>query len=148
MANEQDRALKLRLEQLRDAIIQRQKDSGQWASGKTAAGYEIGTEPSHGWLTGESYVEVLKYGRRPGKVPIYFKEIIQRWMETKGIPPRSGETIERAAESIAWVIHMKGTALHRNGYEVDIFDTPIQEFSTNLTKDLGAIWLAEVTKNI
>ncbi len=148
MANSTEDILRRNLEQLKEDIIQRQKDNDEWASGKTAAGYEIGAEQSHGWLSGYRYVPVLEHGRKPGKVPYGFNEIIQRWMEAKGIQPRDGETIERAARSIAWVIKTKGTFLHRYGYEVDIFQTPIQTFLTNIQNELGKFYTLEITKNI
>ena len=148
MANSTEDILRRNLEQLKEDIIQRQKDNDEWVSGKTAAGYEIGAEQSHGWLSGYRYVPVLEHGRKPGKVPYGFNEIIQRWMEAKGIQPRDGETIERAARSIAWVIKTKGTFLHRYGYEVDIFQTPIQTFLTNIQNELGKFYTLEITKNI
>ena len=36
------------------------------------------------------------------------------------------------AASIAWVIHKEGTILHRYGYKVDIFDTPLNDFADRL----------------
>lgn len=148
MANKQEEILLKHLEQLKEDIIQRQKDADEWATGHTAEGYEIGAQQNHGWLMGYKYVHVLEHGRRPGKVPYNFGEIIKKWMEAKGIQPRDGETIERAANSIAWVIKTKGTFLHRYGYEIDIFQTPINTFLTNLKNELGSFYTIETTKNI
>ena len=136
------------LENLRQDIINRQQVSGEWASGKTAAGYEVAAEHMHGWLGGYSYAGVLETGRKPGKVPVYFKEIIRRWIEAKGLTPKDGESIDRMASSIAWVIHKEGTRLHRNGYRVDIFDTPMKDFSERLASRMALFYLTQTTNKV
>ena len=134
---------------LRDDIIQHQKDAGAWASGNTAAGYEIAVESEfHGWMGGYSYVGVLEKGRKPGKVPVYFKEIIKRWIRAKGLQPRNGESLDRMAASIAWVIHKEGTVLHRNGYKVDIFETPLSDFSERVANRIATFWTQQTANNI
>ena len=130
-------------------IVQQQKDSGAWASGKTAAGYDISFDgDSHGKLIGFSYVGVLERGRKPGKVPYDFKEVIKRWIIAKGLQSQNGESLERMASSIAWVIHKEGTVLHRNGYKVDIFDTPLRDFSERLTNKIATYFTLQTANNI
>jgi hypothetical protein len=141
--------LKEELERLRDDIIQRQKDTGEYASGKTASGYEVAVESEfHAWLGGYSYVGVLERGRRPGKVPMYFKEIIKRWIIAKGLQSKNGKSLDRMAASIAWVIHMKGTVLHRNGIEMDIFTTPIKDFTERTASKLSILYRDEIINQI
>jgi hypothetical protein len=140
--------LKEELEQLRKDIINAQKFEGAWASGKTAQGYEIGVESHHGWLGGYSYVGVLETGRKPGKVPVYFKEIIKRWIQAKGLHSKNGESIDRMAASIAWVIHKEGTTLHRNGYKTDIFETPVKNFAERLADRLAPLYQTETINQI
>lgn len=144
-----DKILNEELEQLKQDIIQRQKDSGAMASGKTATGYEVAIESSkHGWLSGYSYVGVLEEGRKPGKVPVYFKEIIKRWIIAKGLQYQGEKELNRMAASIAWVIHKEGTVLHRNGYKVDIFDTPLKHFTERLINRLSSFYSLQTANKI
>lgn len=144
----QEEILREELGILREDIIQRMRENGQYVSGETAAGLELGTEPGHGWLSGFSYMDTLQHGRRPGKAPMYFEEIILRWIQAKGLQPRSGETVERMARAIAWSIRKHGNLMHRNGYEVDLFSQPIKEFNNRLANRLGVLWASEITKVI
>lgn len=129
------------LEQLKDEIIRCQKDAGLNASGKTIAGYEVSVESErHGWLSGYSYVSVLETGRGSGKVPMYFKEVIKKWILAKGLQYQDERDLNRMAASIAWVIHKEGTVLHRNGYRVDIFNTPLKDFTNRLANRLSTYY--------
>ena len=137
------------LNKLKEDIIQYQKDTGAWASGDTAKGYEVSVDSEFsGQLLGYKYAGILQTGRGPGKVPYSFKEIIKRWIVAKKIQPKDGKSIDRMAASIAWVIHKKGTALHRDGTERDIFDTPLSEFSERLSNRLSTFYTKEITNNI
>jgi hypothetical protein len=140
--------LREELERLRDDVVRRQKDAGEWASGQTAAGYEVASESGRGWLGGYAYAGVLERGRKPGKTPVYFKEIIKRWITAKGLKPKDGESLDRMASSIAWVIHKEGTALHRNGYRVDIFDTPLRDFTGRLAERLSVFYLTQTANKV
>ena len=134
---------------LKSDVIQRQKEVGSTASGKTADGYEISVENgSHGILKGYSYVGVLERGRKPGKVPFNFKEVIKRWIIAKGLQYQGEKELNRMAASIAWVISKEGTTLHRNGYKVDIFDTPIKHFSNNLTNRIASYFESEILNEV
>lgn len=140
--------LKEELNTLKEDIIKRQKDAGQYASGKTAAGYEVVVEPGHGWLGGYSYVGTLERGRRPGKAPMYFEEIIKRWIVAKGLSYSSEKELDRWARAIAWSIRKNGSFLHRYGYEVDIFSTPIKDFTERMNSRLGSFYAADILNNI
>ena len=144
-----EKILSEELEQLKADIIQRQKAAGEMASGKTAAGYEVSVEnANHGWLSGFSYVGVLEVGRKPGKVPMYFKEIIKRWIVAKGLQYQGEKELNRMAASIAWVIHKEGTTLHRHGYKVDIFDTPLKNFTDRLMNRLASYYTLQTVNEI
>lgn len=137
------------LEALKADIIQRQKDAGEMASGKTAEGYEVTAESAlSGELLGYSYVNVLQTGRKPGKVPNDFKELIKKWIVAKGLQYQGEKELNRMAASIAWVIHKEGTALHRHGYKVDIFDTPIKNFTDRLTNRIAAYYTTEIDNEL
>ncbi|MCL1936997.1 MAG: hypothetical protein FWF52_01200 [Candidatus Azobacteroides sp.] len=141
--------LKEELEQLRVDVVDRQKEVGAWASGNTAAGYETAVESGyHGWMGGYSYVEVLEVGRRPGKVPVYFKEIIKRWIIAKGLQYQSERELNRMAASIAWVIRKEGSYLHRHGYRIDIFAEPLERFYNRLNLRLMTYYALQITETI
>lgn len=141
--------LREELESCKEDIIQRMADSGEYVSGDTASGFEVATENnSHGWIGGYSYVGVLEGGRKSGKVPVYFKEIIKRWILAKGLQYQDPKDLERMAASMAWVIHKEGTKLHRNGYKIDIFDTPVTNMMERLSKRISNYFTTETIKSI
>jgi hypothetical protein len=136
------------LETLRGDVIQRQKDAGAMATGETARGYETEASGMRGQLTGYYYAPVLETGRKPGKVPRDFKAIIRRWIEAKGLQPRDGETIDRMASSIAWVIRTEGTWLHRNGIRADIYGTPAARFSERTARRVAEFYTAQTRNKV
>jgi hypothetical protein len=118
-------------------------------SGKTSDGYEVAVESeTRGWLGGYSYVGVLETGRKPGKVPVYFKEIIKRWIVAKGLQYQDDKALNRMASSIAWVIHKEGTKLHRDGRRVDIFDAPLKDFTDRLADRLSIFYQTQTANEV
>ena len=141
--------LKEELEELRYDIIRQSQREEAWATGDTAKEYEVIVgDDGHGQLAGLPYAGILQTGRKPGKVPYGFKEIILRWIKAKGLQPKDRQTFERMAASIAWVIHKKGTRLHQDGTERDIFDTPLADFTERLTDRLSVYYFHEIQNNI
>jgi hypothetical protein len=149
MMNTTAEILREELEQLKSDIIKHQEDAGKMVSGKTAAGYEVAVESDrHGWLEGYPYVGVLETGRKPGKVPKDFKEIIRRWILAKGLQYQDDRDLNRMAASIAWVIHKEGTVLHRTGKREDIFGTPLKDFSGRLARRLSVFYASQISDQI
>jgi hypothetical protein len=141
--------LREELERLKNDIIKRQENAGEMVSGKTAGGYEVAVESGlHGWLGGYSYVGVLETGRKSGKVPVYFKEIIKRWILAKGLQYQDDRDLDRMSSSIAWVIHKEGTLLHRTGKREDIFTTPLKDFSSRLADRLSVYYASQTSNQI
>jgi hypothetical protein len=141
--------LKEELEQLQKDVIANQQYYNAWASGETAKGYTVKVENSfHGKLEGYAYVGVLETGRKPGKVPYHFNEIIKRWIIAKGLNHKDEKDLNRMANAIAWTIRKEGTTLHRNGYKIDIFETPIKEFSERLSGRLSTLYRQETANQI
>jgi hypothetical protein len=137
------------LDRLREDIINSQKEHNAWASGKTAEGYAVNVEsPFHAALEGYAYVGAMDKGRKAGKVPYNFNEIIKRWIEAKGLKPKGNESLERMANSIAWCIKKKGSYLHRNGYELHLFDEPVKNFSERLADRLSSLYQQETINQI
>jgi hypothetical protein len=137
------------LERLQEDIIFQQKEVNAWASGETAKGYSVKVENDfHGTLEGYSYVGVLARGRKAGKVPFHFNEIIKRWILAKGLQYKDERDLNRMASSIAWVIHKKGSQLHRNGHELDVFDTPLRNFADRMGERLSVMYREQIINEI
>lgn len=103
-------------EHLKEDVIKEQQAQGRVASGKSIREYEVQVNDFGGILFGASYVGTLETGRKPGKVPFGFAEIIEDWINDKGIF-QNVSIAERG--SIAYFIAKKiaeeGTKLHREG---------------------------------
>jgi hypothetical protein len=147
--NDTKQILQEELNRLKEDIIFQQKEVNAWASGETAKGYSVKVENDFsGALEGYSYAGVLARGRRPGKVPYHFNEIIKRWILAKGLQYKDERDLNRMASSIAWVIHMKGSQLHRNGYELDVFDTPLRNFTERMGERLSTMYREQIINEI
>ena len=140
--------LKRELEALKADIIQKSRDVGAYATGDTEKGYEVAVESEyHGWLGGFAYVGALETGRRAGKIPIYFSEIIKRWARAKNLPLANAEpkVFDKWARAVAWKIARYGNI--RNPKR-EIFDEPIEEFSERLAAKLAGFYEHETIKSI
>ena len=134
---------------LKDEIIQRSKDTGAWASGETADGYAVAVESdSHGWLGGFGYVAALSTGRKPGSAPMYFSEIIKRWIIAKGLNFEDEKDLDRWSRAIAWKIRRDGSWLYRNNERRDIFDTAVNDFHARLSKQIAFQYQIQLTNSI
>jgi hypothetical protein len=139
------------LDTLRAAIIQRSTEAGQKSSGRS---YErIRTQNvtfTHGELVGPTWIGVWEDGRKPGKVPYDFYEIIMEWATFKGISWASADpdTFERWARGVAWYIREHGTKLYRSGQKMDIFTTPVADFEAWLIGQLKTYYAARVSDEI
>ena len=136
------------LEQLKEDIIRRHEEAGQVASGRTRAAFEVKVSDSSGQLLGNSYAGVLERGRRGGKVPYDFKDILLRWAEAKGIYFANNTDARRWAWFVTQKIQREGTTLYRSGQTVDIFTTPIADFTERLSKQLAAGYRSEIINSI
>lgn len=140
--------LRNELEQLKSDIIRRHEEAGQVASGRTRASFEVRASDSNGQLLGNSYVGVLERGRRGGKVPYDFKDILLRWAEAKGIYFANNTDARRWAWFVTQKIRREGTTLYRSGQTVDIFATPIADFAERLSRQLATGYRSEIINSI
>ena len=146
--------LKEELETLKTDIIARHEQSGQVASGDTKASFnEYLTSGYSGVLEGAAYVGVLERGRRAGKVPYDFKDILQRWAQAKGLAFSTQADFNRFAYFVTKKIREEGTELYRTGkmhnnQEPDIFTTPIAEFTERLSSKVAIFFETEIKKQI
>lgn len=134
---------------LEKEITSRHQQAGQVASGKTRASFAHFIKGGYtGILEGAIYSGVLERGRRPGKVPFKFTDIIKRWAIAKGITFSTKSDFNRWAYFVAQKIKNEGTRLYRSGQTEDIFSTPIDEFSDRLLKKVSTYFEAEIENEI
>jgi hypothetical protein len=100
------------LEILLKEIIRQHEAAGQVASKKTRDSFKVEVSENRGKLLGASYAGVLEKGRKPGKVPNDFTNILLRWMSAKGIAPSDAKQAEVMANAIKWKIIKEGTSLY------------------------------------
>ena len=136
------------LNTLKSDIIIRHEASGQKASGKTEQGFEIVVSGSVGQLLGYSYVGVLGTGRRPGKVPTEFVDILKRWAQAKGINFSNEKQFTIWANAVKWKIIREGTKLYRSGIHQDIFETPIENLKSRLSSRISELMSIEIANEI
>ena len=129
------------LEELRKVIITNHIEAGQKASGRTARSLHVVVSEDRGTLLGRNPFDTLETGRKAGKVPENFTDIIKQWMKDKGISvqPIPYKTNiqhkytpeERGVNSFAFLvarkIKEKGTRLFINGGRSDIYSNAIPE---------------------
>lgn len=120
--------LKAFLDTLKEDIANEQRSQGRVASGKSIKELEVQVSDFRGLLLGASYEATLETGRKAGKVPFGFAEIIEDWMRAKGI--FQNESISKRG-SIAYFIAKKittsGTLLHREGGQSGVLSKIVTE---------------------
>lgn len=136
---------------------------GRTASGQTAKSMAIEDTEWGGRLVGSGSFLAIERGRKGGRVPYGFRDIILQWIKDKGIqvavtPAKRASKysdLERAQRSaagaIAYTIMTKGTRLHRTGGFDDILTTVIAEEITKLRpKIIGevGIMVRDINENM
>lgn len=136
------------LNQLKSDVIERHEQAGQVASGKTRSSFVVDTQGRRGQLSGNAYVGVLEQGRRGGKVPADFIDILKRWATAKGISFSNERQFNTWAYFVKKKIMKEGTKLYRSGTKQDIFTTPIREMSERLSEKVGAYYKVQIENEI
>lgn len=152
ISNEVNKLLTFHLGNIKVGIAQRMAALGRMSSGRSVASLQIEVKDSKGNLSGDKQWETMQRGRRPGKVPSNFREIIKNWVRAKGIniQPRIGQSQKQAIESFSYLvtrnIMLKGTKLYRDKGYNDIYDTLLEEEIKNLTNETASVLELEVDK--
>lgn len=129
-------------EGLKQRIIENHIRAGQRASGKTISSLRIDVNDDNGTLFGRQAFGVLESGRKPGKVPKGFYQIIQQWVKDKGIQVENPNTF---AYFVARKIAREGTELHREGGRADIYSPEIEKTIQSIMNRAFAIFKDDVT---
>ena len=133
--------LKDELETLKQKIISNMRNANEVASGNTIKSMHVEANEYGGTLFGRKPFGTLETGRKAGKVPYRFSDIIYKWKQDKGIhaapkpyvrggqhkydPQQRGDL--SMASAIAWTIHTKGSKLFRTGGRADIYSNVIPD---------------------
>lgn len=130
------------LESLRQRIIENHIRAGQKASGKTISSLRVDVNDNKGTLFGRQVFGVLETGRKPGKVPKGFYQIIQQWVKDKGIQVENPKSF---AYLVARKIAREGTELHRQGGRADIYSPEIEKTTQEIMNRAFAVFKDDVT---
>ena len=147
---------------LKATIINNIRTTGQWASGKTAASMAVMVSGSIGELVGRRAFGTLETGRRGGRVPRNFHNIIYDWMQAKGVHadpipyktsrPHKYTEQERGDRTMAYfiakTIRTIGTRLYRDGGRDDVYSRAIPVTIERINSRLSGIYVASVTQQI
>lgn len=130
------------LESLRQRIIENHIRAGQKASGKTISSLRVYVNDNQGTLFGRQAFGVLETGRKPGKVPKGFYQIIQQWVKDKGVQVENPKSF---AYLVARKIAREGTELHRQGGRADIYSPEIEKTTQEIMNRAFAVFKDDVT---
>lgn len=148
---------------LRSRIIANHIAAGQKASGATIESMVVEMTKDGGILYGRFPFKGLETGRKPGRVPANFRQIILQWMQDKGIKatpiPYNRQPSERwtpkytpqergdisLAGAIAHKIAEKGTKLYREGGRDDIFSQEIPNTVEAIYSKVTSYFSMEIT---
>lgn len=148
MAGVQD-ILTRHLENVKNKITTAMAENGRNASGRSVASLQVSVNGNVGVLYGSRSFLVMERGRKPGKVPFGFRDIIKQWIIDKGIsvapkPSKRSNTkyspqesaLNSFAGAVAYKIMKNGSKLYRdNGYN-DIYTSAVNEELKALNNEL------------
>lgn len=130
-------------------VKQRHKQAGQQVTGKTINSLQKDIlSTGHHVLYGKEYIGVLEHGRKPGKVPYNFIQILREWANAKGITFENEKQAQRWLNYNMWSIKTFGTKMYRTKQTLDIFTTPIEQFKSRLSQELSDGIEIQITNNI
>lgn len=131
------------LEDLRERIISNIDSTGRNASGRTAKSMHTDVSANRGVLFGRMAFGALETGRKPGKVPVGFYQIIKQWVIDKGIAFDSLTERNSFAYLVSRKIANEGTMLYRKGSEADVYTEEIPETIERIKDRVGFLMRME-----
>lgn len=138
------------MERMKEDIGASMKQNGKWSSGSTFSKMVPFAEIVNGQIVcGIKWPynkQVLEQGRKPGKVPYNFKDIIYRWSFTKGLAFKSQKERIKFASAVAYKTSKEGSLQFRKGVKLDIYTTIEKRYEQEVNKLIATI-LNEKLKN-
>lgn len=121
------RILTSALEEAKVKIQQNLASTGTNASGRTSRSLTVEVDGNTVMLNCRQAFGTVETGRKPGRVPYNFRDIIYQWMQDKGVHAKveGRRSQESADRSMAYIIARKianeGSKLYREGGRDDIY---------------------------
>lgn len=131
------------LEDLRKRIISNIDSSGRRASGRTSESMRTDVSENRGVLLGRMAFGTLETGRKPGKVPAGFYQIIKQWVIDKGISFDSQSDRNSFAYLVSRKIAREGTQLYRRGADTDVYTAEVPETISRIKDRVGFLMRME-----
>lgn len=131
------------LEDLRKRIISNIDSSGRRASGRTSESMRTDVSEDRGVLFGRMAFGTLETGRKPGKVPAGFYQIIKQWVIDKGISFDSQSERNSFAYLVSRKIAREGTQLYRRGADTDVYTAEVPETISRIKDRVGFLMRME-----
>lgn len=131
------------LEDLRKRIISNIDSTGRRASGRTSGSMHTDVLENRGILFGRMAFGTLETGRKPGKVPAGFYQIIKQWVIDKGISFDSQSERNSFAYLVSRKIAREGTQLYRTGAEADVYTTEVPDTIERIKDRVGFLMRLE-----
>lgn len=131
------------LEDLRKRIISNIDSTGRKASGRTSGSMHTDISENRGILFGRMAFGTLETGRKSGKVPAGFYQIIKQWVIDKGISFDSQSERNSFAYLVSRKIAREGTLLYRTGAEADVYTTEVPETIERIKDRVGFLMRLE-----
>lgn len=131
------------LEDLRKRIISNIDSTGRRASGRTSGSMHTDISENRGILFGRMAFGTLETGRKSGKVPAGFYQIIKQWVIDKGISFDSQSERNSFAYLVSCKIAREGTQLYRTGAEADVYTTEVPETIERIKDRVGFLMRLE-----
>lgn len=130
----------IKVEDWANLLVQRIKiemnNQGLNASGRLSNSLEYTIEDNHVKILADNYFGFAEKGRTAGKVPQNFADILEKWIEDKGLTPIQGTN-----RQFAWAIAMKiknyGSEKYRNpSKRQNVVGAPLNELLPELNNIL------------
>ena len=142
--------LKSALNDARDSIRANLLSTGTNASGRTSESLEVVVEGDVGILYGRQAFGTVETGRKGGKIPAGFRDIIYQWMQDKGV--HAEVTVNRSQRSadmsmayhIAKKIAREGSKLYRDGGRNDIYSNVLPLTIERVRKEVTDIYIINI----
>lgn len=131
------------LEDLRKRIISNIDSSGRRVSGRTSKSMRTDGSENRGVLFGRMAFGTLETGRKPGKVPAGFYQIIKQWVIDKGISFDSQSERNSFAYLVSRKIAREGTQLYRRGADTDVYTAEVPETISRIKDRVGFLMRME-----
>lgn len=138
------------LHEAKTRIQQNLATTGTNASGKTSRSLEVVVDENSGTLFGRQAFGTVETGRRAGRVPYGFTEIIYQWMQDKGVHAKSiGRSSQRSADRsmayhIAKKIEREGSKLYREGGRVDIYSNVLPVTIEQVKRETTNVYIINI----